>query len=179
MKHLSIDLDYWLFQYIDMHEKFPDTKGCIDFIKKVQNLNVPTIVVEEHHEILPFINQYYFDTIINVDFHSDLPELPFTTIEEGSWPLFYKHRQYTNFRWYYPDYKECVELGYGRCDLMRWTGMPMNYANMGHKSIRKYEGLPVLKGIHSVSISLSKGWCEESAFVDVVYDRKLFPKRSN
>ena len=178
MVHLSYDLDFHLFQFMQNRKGFPNVKGCEIFIKDIFKLNVPIIIVNEHHEILPFINEYKFNTIINVDFHSDLVIEPYSVLDEGSWANFYKYRNNTNFIWRYPEYESCVALGYGRCDSMVHFDSPMPYNKMGYNQIRKYEGVPKLtKDIHSISISLSKDWCDCNAFSDIVYKYKLWPTK--
>ena len=61
--YLSIDLDFWNTRKI---------KECRDFMKKVKDTGIPIKIVDDHADLLPFINHRKYDCIINIDYHSDI-----------------------------------------------------------------------------------------------------------
>lgn len=62
---LSIDLDY-----------FDDSprETIARFLRRVDLLDVEKVVYRDHHDILPMVNKLDWETLINVDHHSDLAD---------------------------------------------------------------------------------------------------------
>jgi hypothetical protein len=81
--YLSIDLDYFCRGR---------KQQCDAFFKKVYALRLPIHVACEHHHLLDTM-EGDFDTLINVDFHSDLCDTPAEgwvpeDLNEGTWGNF-------------------------------------------------------------------------------------------
>jgi hypothetical protein len=109
--YLSVDLDFWCD-----HE---NAHSATRFINKVLNLNVPTIFVIEHEELLPDINRSKADILYNVDFHSDLcakQELkPGEKPEDGTWANYVKWQSKGEFYWICPSLEKCYKENNGTC----------------------------------------------------------------
>jgi hypothetical protein len=94
--YLSIDLDYWC------DKAFPNP-----FIQKAIHLakKLPHTIVADHAEMLPAINKLQCPQVVNVDYHSDLPELADqdeeVPLECGTWGLFVQGPRRC-FTWSYP-----------------------------------------------------------------------------
>lgn len=107
--YLSIDCDYW--------RRHQDPRSCTAFFQEVWKLGLPIYVAMFHHHLLPHINSFNCDTLINVDFHSDLVDLDIgraTPFNEGTWGNFIDWRYDGTFVWRYPS-SECLEIGRGYC----------------------------------------------------------------
>ena len=61
--YLSIDLDFWNDR---------PTNDCLEFMKKIKATGLPIRIVDDHADLLPFINKSGCDCIINLDYHSDI-----------------------------------------------------------------------------------------------------------
>lgn len=161
MTHLTIDLDYFL--YPNSEASWED---CIHILSTVKEMSIPLIVKEEHHNILPYINKFKFDKIINVDYHSDIVhDIPLEDDDTkldlncGTWANFYKHRENCIFEWRHPVKKiDFTNL----CDdsfkglRKKW----INYFDVKHG----YGFLKFPEDLHSISIALSKDYCDDDLF---------------
>jgi hypothetical protein len=103
--YLSIDLDYW--------SECRTERTMLPFIEKALSLQVPTLVVKDHHWLTSHANAHPAEQLINVDYHDDIASRP-CDFGEGTWASFVKWRHpCAVFEWRYPTY----ERGrYGRCD---------------------------------------------------------------
>ena len=94
--YLSIDLDYW------RDKVFPNP-----FIEKAVRLAkwLPHVVVADHAEMIHAINKLRCPQVVNVDYHSDLPEAGApdeeVPLECGTWGLFVEGPRRC-FAWSYP-----------------------------------------------------------------------------
>jgi hypothetical protein len=106
--YLSVDLDYW-----GANEN--DKPFCTRFINRLFSLNVPILVVREHHHMLTDVNNSGCSHIEHVDYHSDLVDWPregkkFTDLQYdsrmnlncGSWLSYVMWRRRGSIRWRYP-----------------------------------------------------------------------------
>jgi hypothetical protein len=59
--YLSVDVDFW--------QPFTFEPA---FLEQLLELNVSTVVVEHHHELVPHVKEHDFDTLVNMDYHSDI-----------------------------------------------------------------------------------------------------------
>jgi len=107
--YLSIDLDYWYSM-----DFFPRI-----FMERLFSLDVPRLVVREHHELCSHINSIdeSLDKVVNIDYYSDLTEgSQFHgsgfCLNEGTWGNFIEERHCHHFHWIYPR-SICVR---GRCN---------------------------------------------------------------
>ncbi|HEX9058591.1 MAG TPA: hypothetical protein VF941_00260 [Clostridia bacterium] len=153
MTHLTIDLDYWDNRHFD---NCKEGKQYITFIfKRFKDI----LVVNEHHEILPFVNTQTLDKIINVDFHSDITYEPEKILNEGTWANFINNRKDMSFEWHMPNKKICLTQSWGRCDNDQFL-RPVSKKLLGYKKVAFVEGLQKIdyNQIASVSISLSREW---------------------
>lgn len=121
--YLSIDLDYW-------NEE--TERQMLNFLKKVMALDIPINAYIEHHEILRSVNRAKFDTLFNVDYHSDLCEDSVhgqspLELNEGTWGNFVKGKKDKTFIWIHPQTTCYINPGSsyedhrgdGRCDLAK------------------------------------------------------------
>jgi len=119
--YLSIDLDYWC-------DKKDPNKSAYNFLKEIAKLNKEIVVVNSHERLVEHINDSKCNTLINVDYHSDLAdgfyknkylvktkigeEVPF---QEGTWGNFIKWQKHGTFVWVYPSFSKCVKFEAGLC----------------------------------------------------------------
>jgi len=161
MTHLTIDLDYFIY---------PSSESCYDqgvsLLNKVKSLKVPLIVKRHHHHILPYINKYKFDKIINVDYHSDivhdiLLEDDDTKLDLncGTWANFYKHKESCIFEWRHPVKRiDFTNL----CDD-EFKGLRKKYISYFDVT-HKFGFSKIPTELHSVSIALSEDYCDYDLF---------------
>ena len=105
-KYLSIDLDFWNTKRTEEHS--------IKFFKKVAKLNIPMLLVDDHHHLLNDINESGCDYIYNVDYHSDLfgftgevDKMNFLQniryyLNCGTWGIYVKWANRGTFNWIHP-----------------------------------------------------------------------------
>ena len=112
--YLSVDLDYWTCcpeEHVGEQKSLRVGAAMIDermsrFIAQVLE-HVPQVGVLTHHDqIVPFVNGVFEHPIlrvINVDFHSDLPDWGPTTafppLNEGTWGLYVSAPHTKVFEW--------------------------------------------------------------------------------
>ncbi len=150
--YLSVDLDYWRRQR--------DPKSCTAFFQEVWKLGLPICVAMYHHHLLPHMNGQDCDTLVNVDYHSDIVDpdpgraLDFT---EGSWANFVDWRYSSRFIWRYP-LPECLGVGRGYCHEKRNPFDKPGIAgwNYAQKRLGLY-GIP-WRHIKAVGVCLSPDW---------------------
>ena len=158
--HLTIDLDYW------MHHA--DFRGMRKFLKKVKSLpgiKQPIKIVKYHNFVLPIIGSG-INTIINVDYHSDIADLPHRYLGakdfgEGSWVNYATMKKREQYIWCYPR-TECPSDEHGFCHADHNpfdSEDPMT--DFGWKRLSMRKGLPteeMLSTVRSVSICVSPNW---------------------
>lgn len=150
--YLSIDLDYWQRQH--------DAQFCTVFFQKVWKLGLPICVALYHHHLLPHINGCDCDTLINVDYHSDLADLDSCRaldFQEGTWGNFVDWRYGGTFIWRYP-LPGCVSTRDGYCHTYR---NPFEAPEVAHwNRVQKRCGLLGIpwNRVKAVGVSLSPHW---------------------
>jgi len=178
---LSIDLDY-----------FDDgpRETLARFLRRVDLLDVEKAVYKDHHDILPMVNRYDWETLINVDHHSDLADLleePTTgkldplDLNCGTWVNYVKNIGSRLYSWHYP-FDKCLGWS-GRCDNQTQdrtflTPKGAKYRNWKNIEVRKgLRGIPwddivavaiVVSPNYSDTITLSDSW-ELLQEMDVAY----------
>jgi len=138
---LSIDLDFWSTV----------TPKMLEFIGEVNKLKVPKIIANEHHHILPFVNQHPAKVLMNVDYHSDLSEDDLSKINCGTWANHVKWRLKAHFIWICPSRKDCYVKGNGRCDSTR--GCPGDDTDPFGKRLATWKYTTVKTGLRWVDLS--------------------------
>ncbi len=151
--YLSIDLDYW---------SHSTERSALHFFDRVFSLNMPIWVAPFHDQLLPHIEAVDCNTIINVDFHSDLADLALPAedmllaqLNEGTWGNFISWKAKGKFVWRYPDKKRVRD---GCCyDSYDPFKNPV-YAGWGSAVMK--QGLSDLpwKSIRGVGVCLSSYW---------------------
>lgn len=123
---LSVDLDYW-------NEVDNGISRMVKYLKSIHASNIPVVLVKDHDEMLPFVDQSEANFLINLDYHSDLADLcikdekPVLENREfncGTWINWVKCRNKGRFLWIHP-HKDCYirshckwdSRGGGRCDV--------------------------------------------------------------
>ena len=116
-RYLSVDLDYWNTGA----EPLPDPTR---YLKRLFNTmtNGNLWVCYQHHHMLPHMNKYQPDEVVNVDWHTDIDNKqppPGCVPEEGNWVHFVEG-SHKHYKWIYPC-AECASvknrgyLGWGWC----------------------------------------------------------------
>jgi len=149
--YLSVDLDY----FIRAHRGH-----CDAFFEKVYALRLPIFSACEHHHLLKSMGGD-FDTLINVDFHSDLCDTPEGgwrgyQLCDGTWGNFVPWRRQGTFIWRYPN-QDCLNVGVGYChDNIN----PFEKRVSGWREARKQRGVTDIpwKDVKAVGVCLSPTW---------------------
>jgi len=130
--YLSIDVDYFAhhFNAIEMRK----------FFNRVLKIDAPTLIVVNHQHLVNHVDQFNYERLINLDFHSDLTDaidfngVPYDyslgngntkheywpeEFECGTWVNFCKLRNNAEFVWHYP-HEVCYEYD-GQCLSSMYT----------------------------------------------------------
>jgi hypothetical protein len=151
--YLSLDLDYF-------NLRIDQIKPLFNYLKL---LGVPVKIVDEHHYLAKDAQKYEYDTLINLDEHSDLYPVKerMGYINCGNWvnfmPGFAKE-----YIWVRPTPSEM-----SRCDNLEcpFSGIPNGFDRIStnYKSfrttVRKYQIVAV-----GVALSLSDGYTNREVF---------------
>lgn len=162
--YLSIDLDYF-FMYYGLTQA--EHSFITNWFDKVLSLGITPTVVMEHHELLDSINDSSCDTIYNVDYHTDIDyEVGNCKVEltEGTFFFFVDNRKENEYKWYMPSRYECHSKGYynGHCD---GEGKTFHKKYWIFKKQSYVQGLPRLKNISHIGISISPDWIDYEGLV--------------
>lgn len=171
--YLSIDLDFW--------NPFTFPKAFLD---RLMATGLPVTVVSQHHHLVPHIKQFDFDTLINLDYHSDVADrdsgrkkfslqIP---LECGTWVNHIDGRG-KRYIWSYPE-PECYYRGRGTChdthnpfdaknpeEVCRWT-------EVCHRLL----WYPRHCDLVAAGIALSKGWAEDRLIERFLEWQKDYPQ---
>ena len=99
--YLSVDLDFWIGK-VESPVVFFD--HLLDTVKDVS-------IVVEHQDLIPHASQFDFDTLVNIDYHSDVTEVGCTNPDEektlsdidcGEWVNFVPGRSQKQHLWICP-----------------------------------------------------------------------------
>lgn len=153
--YLSIDLDYWCLS------GSPDP-----FFRRVFKLGLPIFVAPFHDQLLPKINESGCDTVINVDYHSDMVDYPLPAemmneccLTEGSWANFIRWKDTGRFIWRYPSEVHHTD-GYCHTDYNPFA----DPCHCGWKSTEMSEGLVGVpwRKIEAIGVCLSTDWLRKA-----------------
>jgi len=116
------------------------------------------MVAVHHHHLLDYVNNRGrgFNTLINVDFHSDLSDDQPGELSEANWVNFVNFREKGSYIWRYPD-GYCLSSHTGYCH----SGTnPFDCNLTGWASVQMRHGLARIPwdSIREVGICLSPGW---------------------
>ena len=185
---ISLDLDYFgithlaTHYYSDLNLDQNTSKYITNFINKLMMMPVPKIVVNSHEDILKLLNKKKYDTIINIDYHSDLvvePEyeddLTYASIplllNEGTWANYYIYRETTNYEWWMPSRKKCYYKGKGLCGYGRGITSEWHPTKMGYKKVISKHSIQKLPAnIDGVGFCISPNWYPKKE-VQFIFDR--------
>lgn len=154
--YLSVDLDYWYSKKMG---------SGLNFVRELFALRRPITVFTEHHLVLKDISKQY-RKVYNVDYHSDIGEIHQGWPNCGSWVNYVYGRKNAEFEWRYPNYKECVGLGHGLCNMSHSDGHiddPFTYKAMHNwKKISRHPGLNEIEldRVDRISLVLSQCWSD-------------------
>jgi hypothetical protein len=156
--YLSVDLDYWCRSR---------KQQCNAFFERVYALDLPIHVACEHHHLIDTM-EGDFDTLINVDWHSDLCETPDEgwvpeDLNEGTWGNFVSWRERGTFIWRYPS-AACLTTGIGYCHD---KDNPFEKPVSGWRTVRKRRGTAGIpwESIKAVGVCLSPSWIGPEAVI--------------
>jgi hypothetical protein len=153
--YLSIDLDYW---------SHSTERSALHFFDRVFALNMPIWVAPFHDQLLPHIEQSDCNTLINVDFHSDLAELALPAkdmlvggLNEGTWGNYVSWKDKGKFIWRYPDHNRIRD---GYCHEYPGYDPFKNPCYAGWRATSMLQGLSSLpwRSIRAVGVCLSAYW---------------------
>jgi hypothetical protein len=157
--YLSIDLDFW------NGEDFPEK-----YFDRLLNTGLPITIVDEHHHLLQHIKQFEFDTIVNVDFHSDIVDNDkdekgrfniSTELQCGTWANHIDGKN-KHFIWSMPNIA-CYTKKTGTCHL---DYNPFNFKNPERvcgwtRVSRRVRWHPRYKELVAIGIATSFGWTDD------------------
>jgi len=148
---LSIDLDYW------SRDSLPHAATRF-FRRLYRRFGRKIMVAVHHHHLLDYVNNRGrgFNTLINVDFHSDLSDDQPGELSEANWVNFVNFREKGSYIWRYPD-GYCLSSHTGYCH----SGTnPFDCNLTGWASVQMRHGLARIPwdSIREVGICLSPGW---------------------
>lgn len=148
---LSIDLDYW------SRDSLPHAATRF-FRRLYQRFGRKIMVAVHHHHLLDHVNNrgQGYDTLINVDFHSDLDGEQPNELTEANWVNFVNFREKGSYIWRYPN-GHCLNPHTGFCHL---GDNPFEHNLTGWANVRMQYGLARIPwdSIREVGICLSPGW---------------------
>jgi len=91
----SIDIDYW--------NRLSDHGLVAKNLKKLSEAcekhNVKITAVTNHQQMLPLVNEFQPDQLINIDDHSDLADNTVEKLECGTWISYVKNRNKSKYKW--------------------------------------------------------------------------------
>jgi hypothetical protein len=154
--YLSVDLDYW-------NGRSPSEAPR--FFAQVLSLRLPIVVACEHHHLLSHVNKTQCDTLINVDYHSDvvdtfLAQESCPYVSDGTWVngVLWRHRG--RYEWRCPG-KKCLSVHEGYCHEIGRN--PFRRSELcGWRECKYRVGLGDLRwgSIVAVGVSVSPYWLE-------------------
>lgn len=148
--YLSIDLDYWCEEC----EPYSATRF---FRRLFSKFDMPIMVAVHHHHLVHHINRTRgLDTVINVDYHSDLIDEPTDELTEANWPAFINFQDRGTFIWRYPR-PSCLTTNTGYCHNDR---NPFEHDSSNWAHTRMKQGLDRIPwaSIRAVGVCLSPEW---------------------
>lgn len=175
--YLSIDIDYFNAELINKPYRRHKSaeKELLSFFKQIQGLSVPVLLTVNHDEILPDVNKFKCEKLVNVDYHSDLADLVERgkklvdpsgrecPLNEGTWVNFVNTRKSGIFEWRYPTPWAYSRMG--RCEeILRknfFTKEGLKYHNWANTPIA-VKGMDTLnlEEVGAIGICLSPGWVD-------------------
>lgn len=153
--YLSIDLDYW------SHERNPNFAKRF-FRRLLRNFGRPIMVAFHHHHLLAHVNRRGrgLDTLINIDYHSDLASGPDGEFTEANWVNYVNFREKGTFIWRYPSGK-CLSSHTGYC---HFGDNPFVSDCSGWARVKMRHGLARIPWdcIREVGVCLSPSWLNDN-----------------
>jgi hypothetical protein len=158
--YASIDLDY--FYGHDENESKKFIKFCYKLIKALEH-RTDIVLVADHHELLPYINQLKPTKIIHVDMHSDLVKKKHCReLHCGNFLSYVNNKKRCELIWHYPKvYRDSMSLGDCNADGKRdnniwhykhWMFKKQNYTY-------KYPSLESIVNADKIGIAISPDYC--------------------
>ena len=154
--YLSIDIDYWFASVLGEN---PPLNGLFKLLRAVRTK--PCVVVEEHHQLLPHLDEVAPTKVLHVDYHTDVAfpvEGRPIELNCGTFFWFMQNRADTTYRWFYPELDCPRELGL----CMDASYKPLARQNWIFKEQTRKLGLPTRKELASVThvgIAISRDYC--------------------
>jgi len=152
---LSIDLDYWSLDR--------DPRSATRFFRRLyRKFGRKIMVAVHHHHLLDHVSNRGrgIDSLINLDFHSDLSGDQPDELSEGNWVNFVDFQRFGTYIWRYPDGR-CLSTHTGYCH----TGEnPFVHNLTGWSNVRMRHGLARIPWdcIREVGVCLSPEWLNDN-----------------
>lgn len=182
--YLSIDIDYF-------NEENPLERRMHSFFNQVKNLNIPGILVVDHDELVPHVDSFDWDKLVNVDYHSDISDILYSKekgyycnktekkeeCNEGTWVNFVRGKD-GHYEWRYPN-KQAFSY-WGRCES---TPSEYPFFEPGNRCYHSWENdIRAVHGLRGLDLNdvvafgvcLSPGWANEQVlhmFLDKFYNK--------
>ena len=154
--YLSIDLDYWTCL------KTFSIEECNEFIKRIKDVESDKFIfVFSHEDLLTDINESDCNSLVNVDFHSDLANYDDNLLlNEGTWVNFVSWKNEGKFSWRFPS-NNLKSLGCCHDSSVN-DFSELNCKNTGWKKIESIKGTKNISWskVRRVGISLSPDWIQ-------------------
>jgi hypothetical protein len=175
----SIDLDFWGTQHFWGINRGSDSRKVpVRKLDALLKLDVPIFACKYHHEMLVDLEdkaEWDWTTLINIDYHSDLPnqddiDRTFKSgpghfrpdgywLDEGNWIGFTPHIEHRKFKWIYP-YSNCNTKHHGWCHDPE-AGDPFKSDTSGFFSVElELQQHPQLdaSGVVAIGLCVSPNW---------------------
>jgi hypothetical protein len=118
---MTVDLDYWTYDRSSWSKHISYNDSQIDkatnFVRHAMSNAGSIYLIKYHDGILKCPIPSDVDTLINVDFHNDIIAEKLSDpadLNEGTWGNFLPQK-ITDFKWRYPNHRDCVQRGWGVC----------------------------------------------------------------
>jgi len=153
--YLSIDADFF-------NSNAAALLGMLDMLS---GLAERLFIVLEHHHLLPHIRAHEFDTLVNLDWHSDIAgrneQGKRYRLTDGSWVDHVPKAEQRRYIWLYPT-RECLSFASGYCHE-GWSPNPFvnrsrsGWGQIGKRKLCRPQSLMGLDVV-AVGISISPNW---------------------
>lgn len=171
--YLSIDLDFW------NRRNFPE-----EYLNHLMATGIPVTVASQHHHLVPHIRQFDFDTLINLDYHSDVADREegmrgkFSRqvgLQCGTWVNHIPGKD-KHYIWSYP-FASCFN-GAGTCHDFYNPFIDDNsekicgWTKVSHRLL----WYPRYCDVVAAGIAISKGWSDDRLIREFLKWQKQYPQ---
>ena len=165
--YLSVDLDYWCASETVW-------TGATDMLKTIAKWGGPTVMVDDHGDMLEHINKHPCQLLVNVDAHSDIWNYDAIVrcgreCDCSNWVNYVRWQQGQEFLWLHPHAPKSVwEDGACHGDAPNPFYKKNLPSSAWKKASKKRGEFPAAwwKNVQAVGIAISEAWLDESKYVE-------------